>query len=98
MVWGAEHLTIHNATDGQVAWSCGNFNPEANKLWPAIATPVIVGGVFVASISHDKLELLSENNMGESVIGSPVPASNRILIRGEQHLFCVDSERPVPKP
>ncbi len=193
LVWGAEHLTIHSAADGQVSWSCGNFNPDANKLWPAIVTPVIVGDmaviaygrndrgtprlfgvrltgsgdvtatnhvwerddvgtfvptpavykgrvilvrdhgevasidpatgktvwqgafpknranyyaspliagglvyapredgvVFVANIAHDKLEVLSENNMAESVIGSPVPAANRILIRGEQHLFCV---------
>lgn len=193
LVWGAEHLTIHNASDGQVTWSCGNFNPEANRLWPAIATPVIVGDmvviaygrndrgvprlhgirltgsgdvtktnhvwrrddvgtfvptpvayqgriilvrdrgevacidpsngktvwegafpkhrtnyyaspliagdklyapredgtVFVAKVSGDKFEQLSENNMEESVIGSPVPAANRILIRGETHLFCV---------
>lgn len=196
LVWGAEHLTIHNAADGQVSWSCGNFNPDANKLWPAIATPVIVGDmaviaygrndrgiprlhgirltgsgdvtetnhvwkredvgtfvptpavykgrvilvrdrgevacidpatgktiwedafpkhrtnyyasplvaggklyapredgtVFVASIGNDKFELLSENNMGESVIGSPVPAANRLLIRGEKHLFCIAAE------
>jgi len=196
LVWGAEHLTIHNATDGLVSWSCGNFNPDANKLWPAIATPVIVGDVvviaygrndrgiprlhgirltgsgdvtatnhvwqrddvgtfvptpvaykgrvilvrdrgevasidpatgktiwegafpkhrmnyyasplvagdklfapredgtvFVASVANDKFELLSENDMAESVIGSPVPALNRILIRGEQHLFCIASE------
>ena len=195
LVWGAEHLTIHNATDGQVTWSCGNFNPGANKLWPAIATPVIVGDmaviaygrndrgiprlfgirlagngdvtqtnhvwertdigtfvptpaaykgrvilvrdrgevvsidpatgktvwegafpkhrsnyyaspliagdklfapredgvVFVASIADDKFELLSENDMAESVIGSPVPVSNRILLRGEKHLFCIDA-------
>ena len=196
LVWGAEHLTIHNVTDGQVTWSCGNFNPDANKLWPAIATPVIVGDmaviaygrndrgiprlhgvkltgsgdvtatnhvwkrddvgtfvptpvaykgkvilvrdkgevasidpatgktvfegafpknranyyaspliagnklyapredgtVFVASIANDKFEVLSENNMAESVIGSPVPATNRILIRGEKHLFCIAAE------
>ncbi len=196
LVWGAEHLTIHNATDGQISWSCGNFNPDANKLWPAIATPVIVGDmvviaygrndrgtprlhgirltgsgdvtqtnhvwkrddvgtfvptpavykgrvilvrdrgevacidpatgktiwegafpknranfyaspliagdklyapredgtVFVASVANDKFDLLSENDMAESVIGSPVPALNCILIRGERHLFCVDSE------
>lgn len=196
LVWGAEHLTIHNATDGQVSWSCGNFNPDANKLWPAIATPVIVGDmaviaygrndrgiprlhgvrlsgsgdvtqtnhvwkrdnvgtfvptpvaykgrvilvgdkgevtsvdpvtgktiwegafpksrsnfyaspliagdklfapredgvVFVASLANDKFELLSENNMAESVIGSPIPAANRLLIRGEKHLFCVSGE------
>src|SRR5262249_38336734 len=196
LVWGAEHLTIHNAIDGKVTWSCGNFNAEGNKLWPAIATPVIVGDivviaygrndrgtprlhgirltgsgdvtqtncvwrgegggpsaptrgfnrgrvilvgargevaclapatgkmdwegafpknranfysspliagdklyapredgtVFVASVANDKFDLLSENDMAESVIGSPVPALNGILIRGERHLFCVDSE------
>jgi len=193
LVWGAEHLTIHNASDGQVVWSCGDFNPGGNKLWPAIATPVIVGDVaviaygrndrgiprlygvrltgtgdvtqtnhvwkredlgtfvptpvvykgqvilvrdrgevasidpatgntiwegafpkhrtnyyaspliagdklfapredgmvFVASVSGDKFELLSENDLAESVISSPVPALNRILFRGEKHLFCV---------
>jgi outer membrane protein assembly factor BamB len=197
LVWGAEHLTIHDASDGQVAWSCGNFNPDGNKLWPAIVTPVIVGDmaviaygrndrkiprlhgirltgngdvtqtnhvwkrddvgtfvptpvgykgrvilvrdqgevasidpatgktiwenafpknranyyaspliagdllyapredgtVFVANVADDKFELLSENNMAESVIGSPIPAANRILIRGERHLFCVSSEK-----
>ena len=197
LVWGAEHLTIHHATDGQVSWSCGNFNPDAHKLWPAIATPVIVGDmaviaygrndrgtprlhgirltgsgdvtatnhawkrddvgtfvpspvaykgrvilvrdrgevasidpatgktiwegafpkhrmnyyaspliagdklyapredgtVFVASVANDKFELLSENTMAESVIGSPVPAANCLLIRGEKHLFCVATEK-----
>ena len=193
LVWGAEHLTIHNATDGQVCWSCGNFNPAKNALWPAIATPVIVndmavvaygrndkgsprlhgirltgsgdvtqtnhvwqrddigtfvptpavyqgrvilvrdrgqvvgidpatgktiwegtfpkhranfyaspliageklyapredGTVFVASIANDQFTLLSENKMAESIIASPVPVANGILLRGEQHLFCV---------
>lgn len=195
LVWGAEHLTIHDASDGRVTWWCGNFNPDGNKLWPAIATPVIVGDmaviaygrndrgiprlhgvrltgtgdvtktahvwkrddvgtfvptpvvykgkvilvgdrgdvtcidpatgenvwkdafpkhrsnyyasplvandklyapredgvVFVASVADGKFQLLSENDMGESVIGSPVPAGNRLLIRGEKHLFCFGS-------
>lgn len=194
LVWGAEHVTIHNASDGEMTWSCGGFNPDASKLWPAIATPVIFGDiaviaygrndrgvprlfgvsltgkgdvtatnhvwkrddvgtfvptptayknrlilvrdrgevecldpqtgktiwtgafpknrsnfyasplvagdklyapredgvVFVAGIANDKLEILSENNMGESVIGSPVPTSGNILIRGVKHLFCFD--------
>jgi outer membrane protein assembly factor BamB len=196
LVWGAEHLTIHNASDGQVTWTCGNFNPDANKLWPAIVTPVIVGDiavvaygrndrgtprlhgirltgsgdvtasnhvwlrddvgtfvptpavhkgqvilvrdrgevasidpatgktnwedafpksrsnfyaspliagdrlfapredgvVFVASVAGNQFKLLAENAMGESVIASPVPLGNRILLRGEKHLFCVTSE------
>jgi len=196
LVWGAEHLTIHNASDGHVTWSCGNFNPDADKLWPTIATPVIVGDmaviaygrndrgvprlygirlagtgdvtqtnhvwkrddvgtfvptpalykdrvilvrdrgevacidpatgktiwegafpknranfyaspliagdtlyapredgtVFVASVANDKFNLLSENDMAESIIASPVPALNCILLRGERHLFCVATD------
>lgn len=49
------------------------------------------GVVFVANIGN-KFELLAENNMGERVIASPVPVSNRLFIRGEQHLFCVSDE------
>jgi outer membrane protein assembly factor BamB len=196
LVWGAEHITIHDAADGQVVWSCGNFNPDANKLWPAIASPVIMGDmvvvaygrndrgiprlygirlsgsgdvtetnhvwlrddvgtfvptpvvhqgkvllvrdkgevdcldpatgktiwsgafpknranyyaspliagdklyapredgtVFVASLADGKFKVLAENDMGESVIGSPVPVAGRLLIRGEKHLFCIAAE------
>lgn len=195
LVWGAEHLTIHDAADGKVVWSCAGFNPDATKLWPAIATPVVIddivviaygrndkgaprlhgirlvgsgdvtstnhvwfrddlstfvpspvvreglvylvrdrgevecidpktgksvwsdrlpknrnsyyaspfiagdklyaaredGVVFVASIADGRFRLLSENDMQESVIGSPVPLTDRILIRGENHLFCFRS-------
>ena len=65
------------------------------------ASPMIAGGrlyapredgvVFVASVTNDRLELLAENDMDEPVIGSPVPALNRIFIRGENHLFCLAS-------
>lgn len=46
------------------------------------------GTVFVASV-EGKFELLSENSMDERVIASPVPVSDRLFIRGEQHLFCM---------
>ena len=63
------------------------------------ASPLIAGGnlyapredgvVYVASVADDKFTLLAENDMKEPVIGSPVPAQNRIFIRGENHLFCL---------
>ena len=196
LVWGAQHVTAHDAADGKLLWSCGDFNPESTAYWPAVASPVISGNVavvpygradrgqprlhgiklggsadlagagqrawkrddvgtfvttpveykgriylvrdrgevacldpatgqtlwsdafpkasasfysspliaggklyaaredgvvFVARV-EDKFELLAENKMGERVIASPVPASNRLLIRGEQHLFCVAAQ------
>ena len=197
LVWGAEHITIQETADGRTMWSCGDFNPEANKLWPAIATPVIVddmvvvaygrndrgiprlhgvrlsgsgdvtktnhawkrddvgtfvptplvhrnrvilvgdqgevscinpktgetiwsdqfpkhrtkfyasplvagdrlyapredGVVFVADISNDKFQLVATNDMGESVIASPIPFGDTVLLRGEKHLFCVGGEK-----
>jgi outer membrane protein assembly factor BamB len=192
LVWGGQHVTVHDAADGKVLWSCGDFNPDSERLWPAVASPVIAGDIavvpfgrndrghprlhgirlggegdvtathriwkrtdigtfvptpaeykgrvylvrdrgevdcidsasgqtiwsaafprsksafysspliasgnlyaaredgviFVANV-EDKFELLAENDMQEQVIASPVPASNRLLIRGERHLFCV---------
>lgn len=200
LIWGADHLTAHSVTDGSLLWSCGGFNPAGTANWPAIATPVIQGGMaivpvgrddrpgqarlhgirldgtgdvtdtgrawqrddvgvfcatpieykgrvfllrhrggvvcvdpatgktiwedafprksssFYASpiIAHgilyaaredgtvfaarveDKFELLSENPMGERIVASPAPGNNRLLIRGEKHLFCIPAKTSKP--
>lgn len=46
------------------------------------------GVVFVARVVGP-FKVLSENPMGEQTIASPVPVGNRLLLRGERHLFCV---------
>ena len=197
LVWGALHLTLHDAADGQLIWSSiAAFNPESRPNWPTVASlvvckdvavipfgradrglprlhgislgsnetmtsggkeiwrrndfgsfvptpvaykgrvyvvrdrgeidcidpvagktiwsgafpkasanfyssPVIAGGklyaaredgvVFVAS-TDDKFEILAENQMSEHVIASITPCSGRLLIRGEQHLFCIGED------
>ena len=53
LVWGAEHVTIHDAADGKVVWSCGNFNPQAAQLWPAIATPVVIDDIAVIAYGRN---------------------------------------------
>ena len=53
LVWGAEHLTLHEITDGSVIWDCGDFNPESKKLWPSIATPAISGDVAVIAYGRN---------------------------------------------
>lgn len=79
---------------GKTLWS-DRFPKNRNKFY---ASPVIAGGklyapredgvVFVADISGT-FKLLSENDMGERVIASPVPVAGLLLIRGEQHLVCI---------
>lgn len=188
LVWGAEHLTAHDLSDGSLIWSCGGFNPERERNWvtvsshvvagdlvvvpygrgsrlaavrlggegdvtstrrvwavedkgsfvptPAVhdgrvyvlrdrgevlcvdsstgktlwsgslpkhrtsyyASPLVAGGklyavredgvVFVVAI-REGFELISENDMEERMIASPVPLDGRLLLRGERHLFCV---------
>lgn len=53
LTWGGEHLTVHHAKTGELVWSCGGFNPEGNKLWPTIATPVVVGDVAVIAYGRN---------------------------------------------
>jgi outer membrane protein assembly factor BamB len=83
------------AATGQTLWSAA-FPKASSKFY---ASPLVAGGqlyaaredgvVFVARV-RDRFEFLSENPMGERVIASPVAISpNQILIRGEQHLFCI---------
>jgi outer membrane protein assembly factor BamB len=83
---------------GKSLWS--NAFPKASSSF--YSSPVVASGklyaaredgvVFVANVDG-KFELLSENNMGERVIASPVPVANRLFIRGEQHLFCIAGEK-----
>ena len=198
LVWGAEHLTLHDAADGKVVWSCGGFNVNKVKLWPSVASPVLVddmivvpsgrndkrkpilhgiklasegdqtdqteeahqwkredvstfvptpcvwnqqiylvrdkgevecldpktgenvwseklpksrsnfyssplvadeviyapredGVVFTIKIA-DGFTIESTDDLGESVIGSPIVFGKRILVRGEKHLFCFEAE------
>jgi outer membrane protein assembly factor BamB len=47
------------------------------------------GTVFVGRVKDDGFELLAENEMGETIIATPVPIRGGLLIRGEEHLFWV---------
>ena len=47
LTWGAQHLTVHDAANGRLLWSCGDFNPDSTSLWPAVATPVVAQNMAV---------------------------------------------------
>lgn len=49
LVWGAHHLTAHDANSGQLLWSCGDFNPQAVPNWPSVASPVVSGDIAVVA-------------------------------------------------
>ncbi len=83
-----------NPKNGETIWK-GQFPKNRASYYssPSIGDDKIYaaredGTVFVAEIEGG-FKLLSENNMGERIIASPVPVRSRLLIRGEQHLFCI---------
>ena len=83
-----------DAATGNTLWS-DRFPKNHNKYY---ASPVIANGkiyapredgvVMVAKIGG-KFEFLAENSLGERMIASPVPVGDRLLLRGEDHLFCI---------
>ena len=86
LVWGAQHVTIHNADDGQVAWSCGDFNPDGNRMWPSIATPVVVGDMAV--IAYGRADRGEPRLHGIRLTGSgDVTATNRVWKRNDLGTF-----------
>ena len=93
LVWGAEHLTIHDAADGRVTWSCGNFNPDENRMWPSIATPVVVrggrgGGGDMAVIAYGRNDRGTPRLYGIRLTGSgDVTKTNHVWKRDDLGTF-----------
>lgn len=79
---------------GRTLWS--EALPRTNSPYyssPLVANGVLFaaredGTVFAARIG-ERFELLGENPMGERIIATPVPVGDRLLLRGDRHLFAV---------
>ena len=82
-----------NPADGKVEWESALPRDRASYYSsPTLADGKIYaaredGVLFVAQIKGG-FKLLSENDLGERLIASPVPVAGSLLIRGEKHLFC----------
>jgi len=51
-VMGADHLTLHSQADGVELGRLGGFNPNAEKFFRSIASPVISGDVVICPYSR----------------------------------------------
>jgi outer membrane protein assembly factor BamB len=48
VVLGADHVTAHDAANGQEIWRVGGLNPTGHKYFRSIASPVVHRGIVVA--------------------------------------------------
>ncbi len=48
VVLGADHVTAHDAANGNELWRVGGFNPDENKYFRSIASPVVAGEYVIA--------------------------------------------------
>lgn len=79
---------------GESVWS-GEFPSGRGAFY---ASPLIAGGhlyaareagtVYVIKLQDDGFELISQIDMDDKLIASPVALSDRLLIRTERSLFC----------
>jgi hypothetical protein len=46
-VMGADHLTINRASDGKLLGKLGGFNPNQEKYWRSISSPVADGNIIL---------------------------------------------------
>ncbi|MCX7825779.1 MAG: PQQ-like beta-propeller repeat protein [Verrucomicrobiae bacterium] len=82
LVWGAQHLTAHDAGDGRLLWSCGNFNPDSKKNWVAVASAVLVGDMAVVPYGRGlRLHGIKLGGRGD------VTATHRLWLRGDTGSF-----------
>ena len=90
------NLVCLDPSTGNTIWA--ESLPRTNASF--YASPVVANGVLYAAREdgvvfavdvESKFEILSENPMHERIIASPAVADGRLLLRGDEHLFCVET-------
>jgi outer membrane protein assembly factor BamB len=88
-----------DAQSGNELWSAAL--PKSRHRF--YASPVLAGDLlysaredgtlFVGRITDEGYTPLAANEMGESIIATPIPIRDGLLVRGEEHLFRIASAR-----
>lgn len=106
IVWGANHLTEHDAATGKMIWVSGGFNPDQRPNWRTIASPIIYEDVAIVPYGRGKFlkgvkiggsgdiseeALLWEKNRIGTDVATPVARDGKVYIVGFNGLIsCLD--------
>lgn len=91
-------LTCLEAKTGKVLWE--GMLPRSAKTF--YASPILVGDVlcipredgvvFMAKVSREGLGKVTESDLGEALIASPIFVEGMLILRGDQHLFAFKAQ------
>lgn len=106
IVWGADHLTGHDAATGKMLWSYGGFNPEKRSAWRTIASPAMDQGIVVVPYGRGRftaaMKAGGSSGMSEkdflwqktgpgTDVATPVINKGRVYIPGfNGTIWCLD--------
>ena len=103
---GADHVTAHSAKDGKLLWKIGGFNPDNDKYFRSIASPVAINEMLICPYSRgstltgirtssglsDDKRVAWRKDFGSDV---PTPAAyhGRIYLLGDKGLVsCIEPD------
>jgi outer membrane protein assembly factor BamB len=70
VVLGADQVTCHAAADGKQLWYLGGMNPDQDKYFRSISSPVVHNGVVIAPYARGKtltaIKLGGEGDIGKT--------------------------------
>lgn len=80
-----------DAETGDVKWQERLGRHHSASLVAAAGSILFLDddGITHVTAANDKFHVISRNSIGEEAYSSPAISNGQILIRGEQHLFCI---------
>jgi outer membrane protein assembly factor BamB len=106
VTWGADHLTGHDAENGDQLWDFDGFNPEDKGMWRVIASATISDGYVVVPFGRagfvsglqlpvDPADAASARRWDITGVGadvpSPVAKDGKVILLGDSGaITCLD--------
>jgi len=106
VVLGADHVTCHDAENGAELWRVGGLNPDEDKYFRSIASPVMSGDIVIAPYARgNTLTAIRMGGSGDVTqshvlwtkpIGADVPTpaarDGKVYLGSDKgNLYCLDA-------
>ncbi len=107
IVLGADHVTCHDAKNGKELWRVGTLNPDRERYFRSIASPVVTGDIVIAPYARGKTltairmggtgDVTKSHVLWTKEIGSDVPTpvalNGKVYVAGDKGVVtCLNAE------